>query len=237
MPRVARVSVPDCPYHVTHRGSRGQAVFLEPGDEARYLRLLNEYGAAHGLEVWAYCLMTNHVHLVAVGRNSDSLSKTVGLAHRVYSGRLNRERSWTGHLWGNRFFSTPLDERHLWAAARYVELNPVRAGLVRDPLDYRWSSAGANAGQRPDPVLARSRPFPGPMRDWREWLLEGLEDASVAEIRRATRTGRPCGSAEFRRLVENRLGRALEPGRRGRRSAGYGRARGVEDDPGFWPRS
>lgn len=217
MPRVARVAVVDCPHHVTHRGNRGNDVFLCDGDRALYRDAIQEYARQHDLRIWAYCLMPNHVHLIVVGARADSLARAVGTSHRVYARRFNKQHDWTGHLWGNRFFSAPLDDAHLWAAVRYVELNPVRAGMILDPLAFRWSSARANAGLGPDRLLAADRPFPGHVTDWREWLLSGLDDEKAAAIRRATRTGRPCGSREFTREMELRVSRTLTPGRRGRR--------------------
>ena len=115
------------------------------------------------MAVWAYCLMDNHVHVLAVGLEKHSIPRALGNAHREHSCRINMERSVTGHLWANRYFSTALDEPHLWAAVRYVELNPVRANIVTDPTDYRWSSARAHAGLVKDGLLDPERPFPGPI--------------------------------------------------------------------------
>lgn len=230
MPRVARVAFNDCPYHVTHKGNRGQDVFFSERDRSLYRDVIAEYALRHELRIWAYCLMTNHVHLIVSGRRADSLARAIGLSHRVYARRLNREHGWTGHLWGNRFYSAPLDDAHLWAAVRYVELNPVRAGLILDPLAYHWSSARAHAGLADDGLLAPDRPFPGHVTDWREWLLSGLDDEKAASIRRATRTGRPCGSREFTHRMEELLARRLSPRKRGPRGrmveAGTARSRG-----------
>ena len=227
MPRVARVVIVDCPVHVTHRGNRGHAVFTCDRDRDLYRDVVHEYAVLHELRIWAYCLMTNHVHFVVVGRRADSLARAIGTSHRVYARRLHAREGWTGHLWGNRFFSTPLDEAHLWAAARYVELNPVRAGLVGDPIEYRWSSARVHAGLGRDRLLAPERPFPGDVGDWRTWLLTGLQDERAEAIRRATRSGRPCGDREFVSKLEHHLARTLKPGRRGRKE----RAKGVASAP------
>lgn len=105
------------------------------------------------MSIWAYCLMDNYIHLIAAGKQRDSISKALRNAHRKYSRLLNMEAYVTDHLWANRFFSTALDESHLWAAVRYVELNPVRAQLVDEATGYSWSSARAHAGLRPDPLL------------------------------------------------------------------------------------
>src|SRR5690606_15343147 len=171
--------------------------------------------AETGLAVWAFCLMTNHVHLLAVPGRADALARGAGLAHRRHAAALNRRHGWTGHLWAGRFFSTPLDEAHLWAAVRYIELNPVRAGLVARAEEWPWSSACAHCGlagadvpfrlsdvrklkvtSDPDnaglDILSPDRPFPGEVGDWARWLREpwdGRDEAALADdIRRCTRT-------------------------------------------------
>ena len=119
-----------------------------------------------------------------------------------------------GHLWQGRFYSTPLDEPHFWSAVRYVERNPVRAKLVRKAHRYPWSSASAHCGLRRDPLLAGNLEQADHVGDWATWLAEEGEQAD-AEIRRGTRTGRPCGSEEFVRHLEALLGRRLLPAKRG----------------------
>ena len=215
MARFARVVLPGCAYHVTHRGNRGNPVFLTDCDRGRYLDYLREYSSRHRLDVWAYCLMTNHVHLIVVGHEWESLARAIGHAHRRHAQAVNRDRGWTGHLWANRFYSTPLDEGHLWAAVRYVELNPVRAGNVGSAIDYRWSSARAHAGLGADPLLAPGRPFPGRIQDWVRWLAEGVQPEVCQRIRKNTATGRPSGSAEFTIWLENQLSRGLRTSKPG----------------------
>lgn len=215
MARVARLVVPGCPHHITHHGNRDEDVFYSIPDRVRYLDLLVEQAARFDLEIWAYCLMANHVHLIAVARRPDSLARAIGNAHRMYSRSLNRKHGWKGHLWGNRFFSTALDGPHLWAATRYVELNPVRAGLVRRCTDYRWSSARAHASGTIDPVLADDRPFRDFGGDWLAWLEEGLDEETLEAIRRNTLTGRPTGDPDFVSRLERLTSRRLRPKRRG----------------------
>ena len=157
MPRFARVVIPDCPHHITHRGNRREDVFFTPQDRDIYRSLLGDYADRHALRIIAYCLMTNHIHLVAIPALENSLAKSVGLAHRRYSRFINKQREWTGHIWANRFFSTPLDEPHTLACIKYVELNPVRAGLVSRAEDYPWSSARSHAFGIADPLLSLDR--------------------------------------------------------------------------------
>ena len=214
--RLARIVAPGFPHHITQRGNRHADVFFEPSDRQMYLSLLRRYSGKHGLSIWAYCLMTNHVHVVAVPQAADSLARTLRDAHQAYAVYQNRRQDQNGHLWQGRFFSCVLDDLHQWAAVRYVEQNPVRAGLVERCEDYEWSSAAAHCGLRADPLLARDFPPPGLIDDWAGWLAVMKADEAKA-LRRQTKTGRPCGPSTFVERLENLLGRALRPGKRGRR--------------------
>ena len=153
MSRQARVVFPRVPHHVTQRGNYRQDVFFEAGDRVQYLAWLTEYSKESGLEVWAYCLMTNHIHLIAFPHHQDSLARTLATAHTRYSQLINR-RTRKGHLWQGRFFSCPLDDEYLIRAARYIELNPVRAGLVAKAADWPWSSARAHTKGGENRLLA-----------------------------------------------------------------------------------
>ncbi len=212
-----RVMFEGAPFHITHRGNHKKPVFENDRTRGLYLCLLRQYANRFEMSVWGYCLMDNHVHLIVVGNNRLSIPRAVGNAHREFSRRRNRRAGVTGHLWANRFFSTALDEPHLWAAIRYVELNPVRAGIVDEATDYEWSSARAHAHGRRDGLLDPDRPFPGPIGNWYQWLAAGLEEEVLTRIRRNTASGRPTGNEEFIAAVERRLNR---PVRRRRRGAG-----------------
>lgn len=216
MARFARVVLPHQPHHVVHRGNRRQPIFFTQQDRDTYLDWLNTYSLRAGLEVWAYCLMTNHVHLLVVGERTDSMAFAIGRTHMRYARHINRRHGWTGHLWANRYHSTVLDETHLWRAVRYVELNPVRAGMVQRAEEYPWSSARTHCSGGDDPILAVDRPFPGPQKDWGSWLAQGLSQNDEDRLRKSTTTGRPCGSDDFILDLEERLGRRLRPQRRGR---------------------
>ena len=213
MPRIARVVIPGMPHHVTQRGNRRADVFFCDADRRRYLALLADYAEQYGLSIWAYCLMTNHVHFVAVPRSADSLGRTYRDTHQAYASWLNRRMGDSGHLWQGRFYSCVLYDGHLWAAVRYVERNPVRAGLVRRAERWAWSSAAAHCRQRNDPLLAPIE-MPWPVEDWSAYLQD--EDAEeTAALRLRTRTGRPWGPVEFVKRLESKLGRRLLPGKRG----------------------
>ncbi|MGB2754583.1 MAG: transposase [Phycisphaerae bacterium] len=216
MPRIARVVIPDVPHHLTQRGNRREDVFFDEADRRRYLVLLLEYSQKHALEIWAYCLMTNHVHVVAVPREADALAATFKPVDMRYTQHVNRRLHATGHLWQGRFYSCPLDDEHLWEAVRYVERNPVRAGLVKRAEEYPWSSAAAHCGRRKDPLVQGGLETGGVVRDWSAWLRQAEDDAMLKVLRRQTRTGRPAGDAAFVARLEELSGRFLAPRKGGR---------------------
>ncbi|HPD16881.1 MAG TPA: transposase [Planctomycetota bacterium] len=223
MARLARVVVPEVPHHVTQRGNRRQPTFFGDDDYEAYLDLMATWCRRHGVEVWAYCLMPNHVHLVATPPTEAALARALGEAHRRYTRRVNFREGWRGHLWQGRFASFPMDEAHLYRAVRYVELNPVRARLVRAPWRYRWSSAAAHMAGKDD-RLVRVAPMLERVDDWREFLAEGLSVEEADEMRRHERSGRPLGGESFVLRLEGLLGRVLRRQRPGPKQ-GHRRAR------------
>lgn len=223
MPRLSRTVCARVPHHVTQRGNRREEVFFTDDDRCAYLDWLKDYAEKYDVEVLAYCLMTNHIHLIVVPASEDGLEKVLKPLHMRYAQRVNRARHWKGHVWQGRFFSSALDEDYLWAAVRYVERNPVRARVVRKAENYRWSSAAAHGGLRPDPVLTRKpywrRQFES-IGDWAAWLAEGDEPQSLEILRRNVDKGLPCGSDRFIRKLEKLTGRALQYRPRGRPRGG-----------------
>jgi putative transposase len=215
MARLARVVVPGYPHHVTQRGNRRQRTFFMADDYRVYLELMAEWCGRCGVAVWAYCLMPNHVHLVAVPDAEDGLRRALGEAHRRYTRRVNFRQGWRGHLWQGRFASFVLDEPYLLACARYVERNPVRAGLCRRAQDYRWSSATAHVmGQ--DDLLVRAAPLLKLEPRWGRHLTADVDAETVEQLRRHEANGRPAGSERFVRRIERLLGRVLQPQKPGR---------------------
>ncbi len=215
MARLARVVVPGVPHHVTQRGNRGLETFLREEDYEAYRGLLAERAAEAGVAVWAYCLMPNHVHLIMVPPDADGLRASLGETHRRYTKYINQREGWQGHLWQERFHSYPMDEAHLLAATRYVERNPVRAGLAKDPSDWRWSSAKAHLSGTDD-ALVTIAPMLERVPDWRAFLGQETEPEMRERIDLHARTGRPLGDDAFLESLESRLGRALQrksPGR------------------------
>ena len=186
------------------------AVFLEDGDYQTYLDLLRASCERAGTQVWAYCLMPNHVHLILVPGDEDGLRAALGETHRRYTRHVNAREDWQGHLWQERFHSFPMDQAHAVACARYVELNPVRAKLVKRPEDWTWSSANAHLAGRSDGLIALE-PLLGQVDDWRAFLDGGLDDKTTETLRRHGRSGHPLGSEAFYKDLEQRLGRAVAP--------------------------
>lgn len=222
MARLPRVVVADVPHHVTQRGNARQVILSSDGDRVTYLELLREYSQLYGLSLVGYCLMSNHVHLIAVPQTVEALSQSLKLAHGRYATYWNAQQSSTGHVWQGRFYSCPLDESHLWKALRYVELNPVRAGMVDAAEQWEWSSAAAHCGSaspdaRLDPMLEmerwRRRWTPAV---WRKYIEDGESAAEVSALRRSTHTGRPLGSPEFVEALEELTSRPLAPRKGGR---------------------
>ncbi len=216
MSRIARAVVPDVPHHVTQRGNRRQVTFFCPDDYLLYISLMSEWCRRCSVQVWAYCLMPNHSHLIAVPPSAEALRRAIGEAHCAYTREVNRREGWTGHLWQGRFASFAMDERHTVAAARYIELNPVRAGLVHHPGDYRWSSARAHLAGRND-ALVVAAPLLERVRDWSAFLRTRPEADLAERVRKHASTGRPLGSDAFIDELERQLNRTLRKGKPGRR--------------------
>lgn len=215
MARLARIVLPGVAHHVTQRGNRRERVFFEDGDYALYLDLLAEASQRSRVSIWAYCLMPNHVHIIAVPSDPEGLGRTFRHVHRHYAGYINARMRVTGHLWQGRFSSVAMDEPHLVSALRYVARNPVRAKLCRHPEEWRWSSTAAHMAGEGDrfvdvgPALDR-------VGDFAAFLGQDFDEAmSYAGLRNAESVGRPVGSKEWLADMEQRTGKTLAPPRRG----------------------
>ena len=205
MARLARVIAVDMPHHVMQRGNRNQKVFFNDEDRNEYLRLLFEKSQMHHLEIWAYCLMDNHVHLIATPKQENSLAKSIGETHKFYTRMINFRENWRGYLWQGRFKSFVLDEVYLYMAVRYVERNPVRARIVTKAEEYFWSSARSHVYKTKNEILM---PFYllQEIQDWCKYLSEVEEKKELALLRRHGVTGRPLGTTEFFEKLKKRLG-------------------------------
>ena len=215
MTRLARVVAPGLPHHVTQQGVRSLPIFADDDDRRLYLALLREHAQRFGLRFMAWCLMTNHVHLVVVPKHEHSLARGIGQAHRQYTLAKNRAEGAKGYLFEGRFSSCVLDEPHLLAAARYTEMNPVRAGITAKPEGYRWSSARYHLGLRKtDPLLTDMRVV-DISGNWRRFLRDATDEDAETRLARHISTGRPLGSEAFTAKLERKLGRPLAPRKRG----------------------
>lgn len=221
MARLARSVLLGYPHTVSQRGNREQTVFEEDADYRCYLNWLRECAERYSLDIWAYCLMPNHGHFVCVPKTSDGLSRTFNTLHMKYAQYFHKKKGLSGQLWRGRFLSCPLDDPSVFEEVRFIEMNPVRAGLVERAEDYPWSSARCHAIGEPDPVLIAMsdtvwalnkmagvpmhRAIPG----WRSYLVVGGDEGIVKRTRERLKTGRPAGDAEFVRRLEGIVGKRL----------------------------
>jgi putative transposase len=215
MARLPRVVIPGIPHHVTQRGNRREQTFFEDGDYELYLDLLSDAAKQAHAEIWGYCLMPNHVHIIIVPSDEDGLRKTFRTVHRTYTGYINARMRTTGHLWQGRFGSVAMDEAHFVSALRYVSLNPVRARLTARADDWRWSSVRAHLAGVDDAVV---RVAPGLERvgNFKAFLDEEFDEAfTYAGLRKAESVGRPVGSKDWLADMEARTGLTLAPAKRG----------------------
>ncbi len=215
MARLARIVAVGLPHHIVQRGNRRQTVFFNDADRDAYLSFLKSACEKFKVKILAWCLMNNHIHLVAVPERADSLAKCIGDSHVKYARRINSREGWRGHLWQERFSSSPMDEKHLFAAVRYVERNPVRAGIVNNAWEYKWSSARYHIGDaEKDPLISDSF-LKELIGDWGDFLrIEEKDD--VERMRRESISGRPIGGDDFVENLEKKFDRRLRKIKAGR---------------------
>lgn len=212
--------VPGIPHHVTQRGNRCEDIFFGDADRHHFLQLLERYSRRNGLGVLAYCLVSNHVHLVVVPEGAGSLAATLKPVNLLYARHVNERQGWCGRVWQERHFSCPMDAAHCLAATRYVEFNPVRAGMVSSADEYVWGSGAGHAGRRRDPLLSDRAGWLAGIDDRSAWLHAGEEGERITRLMLHTRTGRPLGNDGFTERLESELGRRLRSRRRGRPRSG-----------------
>ncbi len=215
--RLARVVGAEIPHHITQRGNAGRFILEEEQDRSVYLEMLQRSSELYNVALIGYCLMSNHIHLVAVPAKPDGLARTLKETHGRFASYWNAVHHSSGHVWQGRYYSCPLDESHLWRALRYTELNPVRARMVARADDWKWSSATTHCqGSAPDSWLAMN-----PWRErwssdtWRAYLEAGVDEEELSALRRSTFSGRPLGSMEFTQSLEKVTKRRLVPQKRG----------------------
>ena len=216
MPRAARIVVPGAVHHITQHGNNYEDVFFDDEDRETYIETLGEQAEKFALLLHGYCLMPNHVHLLATPKREESLAKALGSTHLLYAQHINRTHERRGHFWQQRFHSCAMDDDYFWAALRYVERNPVRVGTTKKPWSYRWSSAAAHIGQdQANPLLdipAWEQWSDGV--DWKAFLTDDDDEGDLERFR--CTDGRPLGSDDFLDELEAKLGRRVRALPRGR---------------------
>jgi putative transposase len=216
-----RLVAPDYLHHITQRGNPRLQTFFGEDDYLRYIALVAESARQTETEIWAYCLMPNHVHLVTVPRTEDGLRATLGEAHRHYTRHINFRRGWREHLWQKRFHSFPMDENYLFATVRYVERNPVAARLRQLPGEWPCSSACAHL-EGADDTLVIVKSMLDRIPDWQAYLSGTVEGDKMESIHQHSRTGRPLGTADFIETLKQQTGKTLIPKRPGPKSSSTG---------------
>jgi len=208
MPRQARNVFADIPHHITQRGNRQADVFFCDADKDYYLKLLQQYSQDHQVEVLAYCLMTNHIHLILKPTTEDGLQKVLKPLHMRYAQYINKKNDWHGHLWQGRYFSSALDEQYAYHAFHYVENNPVEAKMVAKATDYKYSSARHHCGMLVDGLISEYD-IGVNTQEYEDYLMQAINQQSVDILRRNTNKGLPCGSDGFIAKLGKKSGRDL----------------------------
>jgi len=199
MARIKRIVIPNTPHHITQRGVRSMNVFFKHDDYEYYKELLYKQCKEHSVKIISYCLMTNHIHLIAIPKYKESLAKAIGETHRLYTRKINFEQKVKGHLFQERFYSTPLDDEYLLNAIKYVEQNPVKAFMVKYPWDYKYTSCLKRLNLvKEDKLLSNSKVIDN-IKNYKEFLQE---DNNTKFIQEKTRTGKPCGDESFYEKVK-----------------------------------
>lgn len=202
MTRQPRIVIPGAPHHVIQRGNRRQPTFFQADDYRSYLCFATEAFREADVEAWAYCLMPNHVHLIVSPRDEDGLAKAVGATHARYTRMINRREGWSGYLWQGRFGSFPMDDGYFSHCVRYVCLNPVRAGLVKQARDWAWSSVQGHLNGASDPLLTPEPVARLVADDPAAFFSEPTDWHADDALRQAVRNGRPLGASDWTKALK-----------------------------------
>ncbi len=201
---MTRTTIIDLPHHVIQRGLHGRKTFLNENDYAVYLEIMSECTRRHGVEIWSYCLMPDHVHLIAIPFGRNSLSNCLRATHGRYTKYINHRTGNRGQFWQGRFSSHLLDEQYLIACARYIEINPVKRGYVNQPEDWQWSSARAHIMKNDDSLVQAKPLLELVEKQWGDFLAETRPENEADLFYLHEKNGRPLGSDAFLAMVENR---------------------------------
>ncbi len=216
MARLARIVSPHTPHLITQRGNRGLDVFFEESDALAYIDFMAEQCQRFDVQIWAYCLMRNRVHFLAVPADENGLARALGETHRRYTNRINERKGENGHLWQSRFSSFPMDDDFVLPAAHFIEMTPVMAGMAKTPDAFRWSSARAHL-KGEDDALCSVAPLLSRSGDWESFLQKGINIGHAQKIMAHIKTGRPLGSTSFIEALEELTGRNLKKKKPGRK--------------------
>lgn len=225
MPRLQRITAAGFPQHIIQRGNNRQDCFFAPADYSAYLYWLNRAARTYRVALHAYALIPNHVHLLVTPEVECGVSRMMQYLGRHYVQYVNKTYRRSGTLWEHRFHASVVEtDAYLLALYRYIELNPVRRGMVQAPEQYLWSSAQAHLGAGESPLIRDHESYLG-LGDTKETralaygalIREPLEARALDQIRAAVRQGGVLGSDQFKDRIEMQLGRRVRPGRRGRK--------------------
>jgi putative transposase len=214
MSELPRVVVPGLPHYIARLGNREQQTFFNQTDYHVYRCLQARHLREGGVKVLTCCLLPNRSDMIGIPSSQEGLVRAMTQIHQPYTWTVNRREGWVGVMWLRRFACIPLDEEHMKIAVRYILQGPLRAGLVGNPRDWPHSSARAHL-ERGGDLVASMGYLDGIIADWKEFLEEPVPSSKMVEIERHIRNGRPLGSDDFIRRLEDRLGRRLRPRKRG----------------------
>lgn len=209
MPRKARLVIAGELFHLTQRGNYRQDIYDEDNDKIQYLKYFEKYSQKYGLDVFAYCLMDNHVHFIVRPIDKESMAKTICRVHQRYSVYYHAKNKKNGHLWQERYYSCLLQGDHVKRAIRYVECNPVRAGIVEKPWQYNFSSTRAHLGKQYKLITLADISEYVDVESWKNYLLEQEREDDISRLRKATMQGLVLGSKKYIKFIEKRAGRVI----------------------------
>lgn len=201
---MTRTTIPGLPHHVIQRGLHGRKTFLNNTDYGVYLEIMSDCIRRHSVEIWSYCLMPDHVHLIAIPQEKNSLSNCLRAAHGRYTKYINRRTDNSGQFWQGRYASHLLDEQYLIACTRYIEINPVKRDYVAKPEDWKWSSAMAHMMKSDDSLVDVKPLLQRVKRQWQDFLAETRPENEADLFYLHEKNGRPLGNDAFLVMVEKR---------------------------------
>lgn len=217
MSRIARIVVEGYPHHIIQRGNNRQLVFFDREDRKLYLNLLKKYSSECKCKILAYCLMNNHIHILAIPDQSSSLAKTMQKLSLTYTQYFNKKCRRTGRLWECRFYSAVVEkESYLLSVCRYIEQNPIRANIVNNPIDYEWSSARTNCTETKDSFIEPIWKEYVDKYEYKKFLDKRIEECDIENIRKSTFSGMPIGTNDFLDQLAVRFGNITKKRPKGR---------------------